>query len=117
MLGKYIKINGELMPNPTAFSYRYNPDENVFTSEAGTELTNIRRLDRLSFSASFNCSSRLKEKLEVFCKTASVSVSINDETAVDGRLRLGGDITLVEFSEYTNGTDGLWSVPVTFEGE
>ena len=117
MLGKYITIDNVLMPNPTAFSYKYNPDENVFTSEAGTQLSNIRRLDRLSFSASFNCSSRLRDVLEAKCKQASVKVSIDNGAAIDGRLRLSGDITLVEDSEYVNGTSGLWVVPVTFEGE
>lgn len=117
MLGRYIKIDNELMPNPTSFSYKYNPDENVFTSEAGTEMSNIRRLDRLSFSASFNCSSALKEKLETKCLAPSVTVSIDNCTAITGRLRLGGDVSLVENSERVGGTQGLWVVPVIFEGE
>lgn len=117
MLARYIKINNETMPNPTAFSMNYPPDENVFTSEAGTQLTNIRRLDRLTFSASFACSSRLKDKLIALCMEPSVEVVIDNGTATSGRLRLAGDIALVENSEYTGGTQGLWSVPVTFEGE
>lgn len=117
MLGKYITINNQVMPNPAKFSYTYPPDETVYTSEAGTQLTNVRRLDRLTFAASWNCSSRLKDELLVLCKTPSVSVSIDGGSAVDGRLRLSGGPELVEDSEYTNGTDGLWVVSVTFEGE
>jgi len=117
MLGRYITINNTVMPNPAKFSYTFPPDENVFTSEAGTQLTNIKRLDRLTFSASWNCSSRLRDELLALCKTPSVSVSIDNEPAVDGRLRLSSGPELVEDSEYTNGTDGLWVVSVTFEGE
>lgn len=116
MLGKYIKINNTLMPNPTSFSMAYPPDENVFTSEAGTQLSNIRRLDRLTFSASFNCTDRMRDTLIGYCQTPSVTVQIDNGTATDGRLRLG-DIGLVEDSEMVNGTQGLWTVSVTFEGE
>lgn len=116
MLGKYISINSTLMPNPTTFSMAYPPDENVFTSEAGTQLSNIRRLDRLTFSASFNCTDRMRDTLVSYCQTPSVSVQIDGGTAISGRLRLG-DISLVEDSEMVNGTQGLWTVSVTFEGE
>lgn len=119
MLGKYIKINGKQMPNPNtgSFSYKYNPSENVFYSEAGDELTEVVRLDRLSFKCTFNCSDRLKEELETLCKTASVSVSIDNGSPITGRLRLGGEIALAPNSENTPGTSGLWTVPVAFEGQ
>ncbi len=117
MLGRYIKIDNVVMPNPVSFSFKYDADESVYKSEAGTELSNIRRLDRLVFSASFNCSSRLRDALIGLCMTPSVSVQIDDGTATIGRLRLGGDIALVEGSEKTDGTQGLWTVSVTFEGE
>lgn len=119
MLGKYLTIDGVLMPNPNpgTFSYRYNPDENVYTSEAGTQMSNIRRLDRLSFSASYNCSSRLRDLLKTKVLKPSVTVQFDGGSTIRGRLRLGGDISLVENSEYTGGTQGLWVVPITFEGE
>lgn len=119
MLGKYLKVNGETLPNPNpgSFSYKYNPDESVFTSEAGTQLTQIRRLDRLSWSGSFNCSSRLKAQLEAFVLLPSVTCQIGNGSSISGRLRLGGDVSLVEDSEKTKGTNGLWVVPLTFEGE
>lgn len=117
-LGKYIKIDGALMPKPTAFSYKYNADENVYTSEAGTEMSNIRRLNRLSFTASFPCTSAARDNLIAKCQAASVVVQLfGVETDITGRLRLGGDISLVENSENNDGTAGLWVVPVIFEGE
>ncbi len=115
MLGQYIRINNEQMPNPEGFSGNLNPSENIFESEAGTQMSNIVRLDRPSWSCSFNCSSRLKAKLLAFCKLASVEAEVDGET-MRGRLRLGG-YELVENSEYTSGTDGLWTVSVEFQGE
>lgn len=117
MLGRYIKINDIELPNPTSFSYGYNPSENVYESEAGTQLSNIKRLDRISWSASFNCTSTLRDTLLTYCKTPSVKVKIDNGDAIDGRLRLAGEVALVENSEYTEGTQGLWTVPVKFEGE
>lgn len=116
MLGKYITINGTQMPNPISFAEQLNPQENVYASEAGDQMSNIVRLDRYSFSASWNCTSRLKAQILGYCKLASVEVSIDSED-YSGRMRLGGAINLVENSENSEGTQGLWEVPVTFEGE
>lgn len=117
MLGKYIEINNELLPVPTSFSMSLNPNENVFMTEAGTEMSNIVRLDRSSWSASFPCSSRLRDKLIGFCTSPSVTCKIDNGASMTGRLRLGGAITLVENSEKNTGTQGLWVVPVQFEEE
>lgn len=117
MLGKYIKINGTLMPNPVEFEYTYPPDENVFTSEAGTQLTNVKRLDRLTFQATWHCSSTFRDRLIRLCQTASVTVSIDDSEPVSGRLRLSSGPKLVKDSESTPGTQGLWEVACVFEGE
>lgn len=115
-LGKYISINNNLMPNPVSFEETLNPSENVYESEAGTQMSNIVRLDRYSFSATWNCTSRLRDALKTYCTTASVTVKI-DGVSHSGRMRLGGAISLVENSETNTGTQGLWTVPITFEGE
>lgn len=117
MLGKYIKINNEEMPNPVAgtFEFQYNPDENVFTNEAGAQMSNVRRLDRISWAATFQCTGTTKDKILAFCKEAGLTSTING-VQYSGRLRLSGAVALYEWSEYTQGTDGLWTVPVVFEG-
>lgn len=117
MLGKYIIINNETLPNPVpgSFEYQLNPDENVFTNEAGEQMSNIKRLDRLSWSGSFQCTSGMKDKLTAICKSAECTCSFEGEQ-YGGRLRLGGAVSLYENSEYTRGTDGLWTVPLVFEG-
>lgn len=117
MLGRFIKINGVQFPNPVTgtFAPALNPQENVYLTENGFQASNIIRLDRFSFDAQFNCSSNMRAKIEQIAKMASCTVEIDGEE-YEGRLRLSGAITMVENSERVEGTQGLWVVPVKFEG-
>lgn len=117
-LGRFISINGEQVPNPApgSFSMGLNPQENLYTSESGLQMSNVVRLDRPSWGATFDVSSKWRDKFLTWCKLASVTCVIDGET-MSGRLRLSGAYTLVENSENTQGTQGLWEVPITFEGE
>ena len=117
MLGNYITINNTLMPNPApgTFQTNLNPSENVYETEDGGQASNILRLDRPSWSATFNCTGALKDTLVNLCKTPSVTCTFAGVTA-EGRLRLSGAVALVTNSERTPGTDGLWTVPLQFEG-
>lgn len=117
MLGKYLKINGTLMPNPIAWADNINPDETVYFSEGGKRMINVKRLDRITFTASFNCTSKLKEQLDTLVKTPKVSVQFNNGTAITGTLRRASEAALVENSQYCNGTNGLWTVSLIFEGD
>lgn len=117
MLGKYLKINGETMPNPVSFDDNFVADENVFKTESGKRKTNIIRLDRYTFTATFQCTSVLKDKLDTLCKTASVTVQVGTAAAVTGTLRRASGGSLVENSQNCQGTDGLWTVSVIFEGD
>lgn len=117
MLGKYIKINNEQMPNPNpgTFEYQYNPVENIFENEAGEQMANVKRLDRISWAATFQCTGAMKDRLLTICRAAECTCHING-VMYSGRLRLGGSVALYDNSEYIRGTDGLWTVPITFEG-
>ena len=117
MLGRYLKINGTLMPNPIAWADNINPDETIYFSESGKRMTNVKRLDRITFTASFNCTSSLKDKLDALVKTPKVSVQFNNETAITGTLRRASEAALVDNSQYCNGTNGLWTVSLIFEGD
>lgn len=116
MLGHFIKINNETIPNPNPGSFVENfpPQENVFTTEAGTQLSSVVRLDRYTWAGEFNVSSRLKAKLLSFAQSASVTCTING-TNYNGRLRVNGNITLYPNSEWTRNTDGLWTMSIIFE--
>ena len=115
-LGKFITINSTQMPNPVSgtFILNLNPDENVFTNEAGEQMSNVKRLDRVSWSGTFNCTSTMRDTLLSICKSSSCACTI-DETSYSGRLRTSGDIQMVAGSELVDGTKGLWVVPLRFE--
>ena len=117
MLGKYIKIDSVQWPNPVpgSFAIEYDASENTFEMEDGTVASNIVRLNRPVWGATFNCSSMMKSTIVTACQKTSVTAVV-DNVEMKGRLRLSGEITLVENSERTIGTAGLWVVPVRFEG-
>ncbi len=116
MLGKFIKINNNMMPNPVSgtFSFALNPDENVFANEAGEQMSNVKRLDRVSWSGTFNCTSNMKNRLLTICKSPSCSCEV-DGVSYNGRLRLNGDVSMVSGSELCEGTQGLWTMTLKFE--
>lgn len=118
MLGKYIKFDGVQFPNPVSgtFAPQLVPQENVYLTESGKQASNIVRLNRYCFDAQFNCTSSQVAKLEVLFKKAQCVCEI-DGQEYTGRLRGAGSYTMVNNSELTEGTQGLWTVPVRFEGQ
>lgn len=116
MLGKYITVNGEPLPNPVSGSFEYslNPAETIFENEAGEQMANVKRLDRVSWGASFQCTSGTRDKLIALCKLAEVVCTV-DGVQYSGRLRLGGAVSLYERSETVPNTRGLWTLSLTFE--
>jgi len=116
MLGQFLTIENVQMPNPNTGTWKenLNADENRYTTENGILKVIPRRLDRKSWSAEFNCSSTMRATLEGYCKMARVGCTVKG-VSYSGTLRLGGEVSLVENSEYTSGTDGLWIVPLIFE--
>lgn len=116
MLGKFIAINGATFPNPNpgTFSDNFEPLENIFTTEAGTKISNIVRLDRYSWSAEFNCTSRMRERIAQLVKTPEVTCTIAGQEYT-GSLRLDGANTLVANSDKAQGTNGLWIIKLRFE--
>lgn len=116
MLGQFLKINNVTIPNPNPGTYTetYTPDENVYKTEAGTQISSVVRLNRLTWAGEFNVSSKLKTTLLGYAQQASVTCKINGSSK-SGRLRVNGAITLYDNSAHTAGTDGLWVMPLIFE--
>ena len=113
MLGKkYIKIDNVAIPNPTRFKVKRTNIESVLVSEAGTDMTDTTRLMKRVISCSFNCSSFFHDQLIDICLQESAIVKIGNESPFDARIRMNTD-DLVENSELTEGTDGLWTVGLT----
>lgn len=115
MLGQFLKINNAEIPNPNpgTFVEAYPPQENIFTTEAGTQISSVVRLDRYTWTGDFNVSSRMKTLLLNYAKRPSVTCHMNGKS-YEGRLR-AGNITLYDNSAHTGGTDGLWTITLTFE--
>lgn len=114
MLGKYLRIQGEQMPNPVNWSENLNPIEAEYYTENGTRKTIPTRLDRKSWTGEFQCTSYMKAKIETFCKLARIECLVNN-VRYEGTLRMTGAPTLVENTEFIEDTDGLWTLSVTFE--
>ena len=111
MLGKrFLQINGERIPNPVPGSFKitYDPDEVIELSEAGTELGSVRRLNKRTFSGNWQLSSFWLKKFEEFCTARTVTVTYQGEEYTC-RVR-GYAPQLASNSEYTEGTEGLWTL-------
>ena len=113
MLGKkYITINGESIPNPTSFSEDEQTIENVFQSEAGTDLSTVVRTGKKTAKVTFQVSSFWLAKLRTYSRTASATISING-SSMTARIR-NFKASLLPNSENVSGTDGLWTVSMDF---
>lgn len=114
MLGKrFLKVNNERIPNPVSnFKVNFTPDEVVNISEAGTELARVRRLNKRTFSGTWNFTSFWLKKAEEWCTSPTVTVTYQGENYTC-RAR---DFSPVLFnnSDYTENTEGLWTVNLTF---
>ena len=114
MLGKkYISINSTLIPNPTSFKEDEETIENVFQSEAGTDIAAIVRSGKKKFSTTFQVSSFWMEKLRTYSRSTTASVSIDGGVAMTMRIR-NFKATLLKNSENVANTDGLWTVSMEF---
>ncbi len=112
MLGKYIVVNSVTLPNPKSFSLSEETVENVYESEAGTDLAQVVRLGKVSAKATFQVTSLWRDRLKTMTQTATQPVTI-DGQSMTMRLR-DYSAKLVENSENIEGTDGLWTVSINF---
>lgn len=115
MLGKYIKWTSGLdtvtLPNPTAMTESYSNNEVISLSEAGTEIGNVTRLQKKTFTCTWNASSTLKTTLETMCAEPRSLLTIAG-TSHYYRARIISAV-LVANSEWADRTNGLWTIRVT----
>lgn len=114
MLGfRYLKINNVSIPNPySGFKVTFDPDETINMSEAGTELVRVRRLNKTTFSGTWQLSSYWLDKFKEWSNQPTVTVTYQ---GVDYICRMRGyNPTLAQDSEFTSNTVGLWTVTPTF---
>lgn len=106
----YITLNGVSLPNPTAFSIKYQNIEQTGQTEDGHDVGTTTRLQKRVFNMSFNCTSRGEAVLREICDLTTCNMTYRGETiVVRPRIQNG---KLVDGSEYLARTDGLYTVSI-----
>lgn len=107
-------LGGEVLPKPTQWDESWTVIENVNTSEAGTDLVNIVRQDKLSVSAQFQCTSRLYHKLYTMSQQPYQYLQTYDPlTDATGNRKMRMRDFTASFQQYSDNvpnTTGLWVV-------
>lgn len=108
----YFEVDG-VGYTPSDFEYEVKAVEAVNESEAGTELVNIRRLDKHIFHASWEgIDVKLLDELISICQKSTVTVGFRNGTYIC-RAR-GITPKLAKKSYLYRHSDGLWNASVTF---
>lgn len=109
---KYLKFNNVDIPNPIQFDIGFENLENVETSEAGTDLAIISRLQKRTFTCSFQCTSTWLDEFRTLCNLSSGTLKyLGEDITCRARIETA---TLSQYSEHIKRTDGLWTVAVSF---
>ena len=109
-----IKFNTTVLFKPEKWERKRNKVSNTNTSEAGTDLINLIRTNKLSISAEFACTSQWAAVFEGFSDMPSFSL-FQYEPSVGGykertvRMENYSDGT-EDLSEYVNSSVGLYNV-------
>ncbi len=107
-------LGGEVLPKPIQWDESYTVIENVNTSEAGTDLVNIFRQNKLSVSAQLQCTSRLYHKLYTMSQQPHLYLQTYDPlTDATGNRKMRMRDFTASFQQYSDNvpnTTGLWVV-------
>lgn len=110
-----IKINNTPIPVPIEWSETSNVVENVNTTEAGTDVADVLRVDKLTVTASFDVSSAWLATFKGWATSLSaLAVKIYDpitDAYLERSMRIRNFVSnLVQYSDNTSGTIGLWNI-------
>lgn len=109
---KYLKFNSVDIPNPIQFDIMFDNIEAVAQSEAGTDLAIVTRLQKRTFTCSFQCTSTWLAEFRTMCGLSSGTLLYQGES-ITCRARIE-TANLSPYSEHVQRTDGLWTVAVSF---
>lgn len=109
------QINNTKLPVATSWNETAEVVENVNTTEAGTDVSDILRVDKLTVNASFDVSSTWLATFKGWANsTSKLTVKIYDTVTsayVTRYMRIRNfNYNLVQYSDKTSGTVGLWTV-------
>ena len=110
-----VKINNTPIPVPIEWSENSEVVENAMTTEAGTDVVDVLRVYKLTVTASFDVSSAWLATFKGWANsTSALAVKIYDpvtDAYVERSMRIRNFISnLVQNSDNTSGTIGLWNV-------
>lgn len=110
-----VQINSTNLPVPITWEETANVVENSNTTEAGTDIVDIMRVDKLTITASFDVSSAWLTTFKGWANsTSKLTVKIYDSVTdgyVTRYMRIRNFVSsLVQNSDKNNGTKGLWNV-------
>ena len=110
-----IQINSTSIPVPISWNETAEIVENVNTTEAGTDVIDVLRVDKLSVNASFNVTSNWLMAFKGWANsTSALTVKIYDPATnayATRYMRIRNfAYSLVENSDRTAGTYGLWNL-------
>lgn len=110
-----VKINNTPIPVPIEWSENSEVVENAMTTEAGTDVVDVLRVDKLTVTASFDVSSAWLATFKGWANsTSALAVKIYDpvtDAYVERSMRIRNFISnLVPNSDNTSGTIGLYNL-------
>lgn len=110
-----VQINSTSIPVAKTWNEIPEVVENVNTTEAGTDISDVLRVDKLTVNASFDVSSVWLATFKGWANaTSPLTVKIYDpvtDAYVSRYMRIRNFTNnLVEYSDRTSGTIGLWNV-------
>ena len=115
MLRNYpIYFNDAVIPFPISYNASYDVVENVNTSEAGTDLVDMVRNDKLSLSMSFKMTSENVRMIRVFSRMRTFTLKIYDtleDDYIERTVRMRNyKENLIPKSERISISNGLWEI-------
>ena len=110
-----VQINSTNLPVAVSWNENSEVIENANTTEAGTDIVDIARVDKLTVTASYDCSSDWVKTFKEWAKsTSKLTVKIYDpvsEAYATRYMRMRNFVSnLVKNSDKNSGTIGLWNV-------
>lgn len=110
-----VKINNTPLPDAVSWSETAEVVENTNTTEAGTDITDIARVDKLTITASYDVSSTWLATFKGWSNSTSpLTVKIYDpvtDAYKERTMRMRNFMSnLVQYSQNVSDTIGLWNV-------
>lgn len=111
------KLNGYTLPWANTWEEQSEVVENTLISEAGTDLSNVVRYDKLTITASYRCMIDVARQLKQLSKASILTLSMYDIELgmVQNRSVRMREFTanLIKDSYKVDISDGLWEVSFT----